>query len=65
MSVWESDEKMLILESLISPSKIILFEKLYQAFDTVIHHSMEHLGVRRKYAAKRRIFNSTSLCRIW
>ena len=56
---------MLILESLISPSKIILFEKLYQAFDTVIHHSMEHLGVRRKYAAKRRIFNSTSLCRIW
>ena len=38
MSVWESDEKMIILESLISHSKIILFEKLYQAFDTVIHH---------------------------
>ena len=38
MTVWESDEKMLISESLISPSKIILFEKLYQAFDTVIHH---------------------------
>ena len=40
MSVWESDEKMLILESLISPSKIILFEKLYQAFDTVFHQKM-------------------------
>ena len=38
MTVWESDEKMLIFESLISPPKIILFEKLYQAFDTVIHH---------------------------
>ena len=65
MTVWESDEKMLISESLISPSKIILFEKLYQAFDTVIHHQMEHLGVRRKYAAERRIFNSASLCCIW
>ena len=36
MSVWKSDEKLLVLVSLISSSKIILFEKLYQeAFDTV------------------------------
>ena len=27
MSVWKSDEKLLIFASLISPSKIILFEK--------------------------------------
>ena len=38
MSVWKSDEKLLIFVSLISPSKIILFEKEYQAFDTVFHH---------------------------
>ena len=29
MIVWKSDEKLLIFASLISPSKIILFEKLY------------------------------------
>ena len=34
-SVWKSDEKVLIFASLISPFKILLFEKLYQAFDTV------------------------------
>ena len=34
MSVWKSDEKLLIFASLISPSKIILFQKQYQAFDT-------------------------------
>ena len=33
MSVWKSDERLLIFASLISPSKIILFEKCYQAFD--------------------------------
>ena len=27
MSVWKTDEKLLIFASLISPSKIILFEK--------------------------------------
>ena len=27
MGVWKSDEKLLIFETLISPSKIILFEK--------------------------------------
>ena len=59
MSVWKLDEKLLILESLISPTKILLFEKYYQAFDTVFHHKMKHLDVRqKKYAAVRRIFNS-------
>ena len=37
MSVWISDEKLLIFASLISPSKTILFEKKYQTFDTVFH----------------------------
>ena len=46
MSVWISDEKLLIFASLISPSKMILFEKKY------------HLEVRQKYSATRRIFNS-------
>ena len=41
MSVWKSDEKLLIFASLISPSKIILFEKQYQAFDTVFHLVMK------------------------
>ena len=44
MSVWISDEKLLIFASLISHSKMILFEKKYQ--------------VRQKYSAARRIFNS-------
>ena len=37
---------------------MILFEKKYQTFDTVFHHQMEHLEVRQKYSAARRIFNS-------
>ena len=41
-----------------SPSKIILFEKEHQAFDTVFHHQMEHHEVRQKYSAARRIFKS-------
>ena len=48
MSVWKLDEKLLILESLISPTKILLFQKYYQAFDTVFHHKMKHLEVRQK-----------------
>ena len=52
-----SDEKLLIFESLNTPSRIILFEKKYQAFDTVFHHQMKHLEVRQKYPAARRIFN--------
>ena len=43
MSVEKSDEKLLIFASLISTSKIVLFKKKYQAFDTVIHHQMKHL----------------------
>ena len=43
MSVWISDDKLLIFASLISPSKMILFEKKYQTFDTVFYHQMKHL----------------------
>ena len=45
----------LVFASLISPSKMILFEKKYQTFDTVFHHQMKHLEVRQKYSAARRI----------
>ena len=48
----------LVFASLISPSKMISFEKKYQTFDTVFHHQMKHLEVRQKYSAARRIFNS-------
>ena len=48
----------LVFAYLISPSKMILFEKKYQTFDTVFHHQMKHLEVRQKYSAARRIFNS-------
>ena len=48
----------LVFASLISPSKMILFEKKYQTFDTVFHHQMKLLEVRQKYSAARRIFNS-------
>ena len=48
----------LVFASLISPSKMILFEKKYQTFDTVFHHQMKYLEVRQKYSAARRIFNS-------
>ena len=47
-----------VFASLISPSKMILFEKKYQTFDTVFHHQMKHLEVRQKYSAARCIFNS-------
>ena len=50
-----SDEKLLIFASLISPSKMILFEKKYQTFDPVFHRRMKHLEVRQKYSATRRI----------
>ena len=42
MSVWKSGERLFIFTSLISPSKIILFEKQYQVFDTVFHLVMKH-----------------------
>ena len=52
--------------SLISPSKIILFEKWYQVFDSVFHHQMTQLEVRQKYSSARRIFNSLlSQCFNW
>ena len=34
MSIWKSDKKLFIFASLVSPSKIVLFEKWYEAFDT-------------------------------
>ena len=58
MSVLKSDEKPLIFASLISPSKIILFEKQYRAWDTVLPHQMKHLEVRQKYSAARGILVS-------
>ena len=48
----------LVFACLISPSKMILFEKKYQTFDTVFHYQMKHLEVLQKYSAARRIFNS-------
>ena len=47
-----------VFAPLISPSKMILFEKKYQTFDTVFHHQMKHLEVRQKYSAARRTFKS-------
>ena len=58
MSVWKSDEKLLIFPSLIFPSKITLFDKKYQEFDAVFHHQMKYLEVRQKYSAGRPIFKS-------
>ena len=48
MSVWKSDEKLLIYASLIFPSEMILFEKKYRAFYTVFHHQTKNLEVRKK-----------------
>ena len=60
MSVWKSDEELLIFASLIFSfyCKIILFEKQYQALDTVFHHHLKHLEVGNKYSDARHIFNS-------
>ena len=58
MSVKNRMKNCSVFASLISPSKMILFEKKYQTFDTVFHHQMKHLEVRQKYSAARRIFNS-------
>ena len=60
MSVWKPNHggETAHFASLISPSKIILFEKQYQAFDTMFHHHMKHLEVRQKYSAASPIFNS-------
>ena len=53
MSVWSQIKKMLIFASLISPSKIILFEKWYQVF----HHQINHLEVLQKHSAARVVFS--------
>ena len=45
MSVWISDEKLLIFVSLISPSKMILFEKKYQTFSAARRIFNSLLGV--------------------
>ena len=45
MSVWKSDEKLFIFAPLISPGKILLFEKYYQAFDKVFHLVKKHAKI--------------------
>ena len=37
-----------VFASLISPSKIILFEKWYRTFDAVFHYQTKHLEVCQK-----------------
>ena len=44
MSVWNSDEKLLIFASLISPLKSFCLRE-YQAYDTVFHQQMKHFEV--------------------
>ena len=43
MSVWKSDEELLIFASLIAPPKIMLFENKYQALNTAFILSIRHL----------------------
>ena len=57
MSVWKSDEKLLIFASLISHSRIILCEKQYQGFNLVFYHQVKRLEVRQKYSIVCHIFN--------
>ena len=42
MNVWKSDEKLVTFAWLISPSKIILFEKLFSTLFSVFHLVMKH-----------------------
>ena len=65
MSVWKPDEKLLSFASLISPPKIISFEKKHQAFDTVFHHQIKHLEIRQKKLRCASYFQLSSLCLIW
>ena len=64
MSVWKSDEKLLIFASLISPSKIILFDKKYQAFDAVSSQD-ETPQSSSKIPRCRSYFQLSSSCFIW
>ena len=57
MSVWKSDEKLLIFVSLISPNNIIFLRSNIKHLP-LFHHQKKHLEVRQKYSAMRRIFNS-------
>ena len=61
MSVWKSDEKVLIFAFLISPSKIIFLEKWYKAFDTVFHHQKKFV----KNTLMPTYFQLSSPCFIW
>ena len=58
MSVWKSEKKLLIFASLISPAKIILFEKEYQAFDTVSSPDETPRKSSKILRCASRIFNS-------
>ena len=62
MSVWKSDEKLLIFLSLISLSKIILFEKSIKHSTQCSITSMKYLEVRQNYSAARLIFQLSSQC---
>ena len=61
MSVWKSDEKLLIFAFLISPPKINFLEKLYQEFDTVFHHQKKFV----KNTPLPTYFQLSSPCFIW
>ena len=57
MSVWKSDEKLLIFVSLTSPNNIIFLRSNIK-YLPLFHHQKKHHEVRQKYSAVRRIFNS-------
>ena len=57
MSVWKSDEKLLIFVSLISPNNIIFLRSNIKHLP-LFHYQKKHLEVRQQYSAMRRIFNS-------
>ena len=58
MSIWKSDKKLRSFASLISPSKIILFGKKYQAFDAVFITRWNTLEDRQKIRRCASYFNS-------
>ena len=37
---------------------LVSINKIYQTLNTVFHHASNHLDVRQKYFAARRVFNS-------
>ena len=45
------------------PLTLVFIERIYQALDTVFHSISKHLGLRQKYSATRRSFNS--LLGVW